>query len=266
MLALGEAVFDTATSVTESEAVGETIHKVVSRLDEFKSAALDKSPRLGDFLSAIHEFCNKVGELSSKVMTLAKDAFEAEQTQVFLSSIQSGAGKLLSAAAKKWRPVRIALRRFALASAAKVAELTGRAFKAVNPCNPAIWRQVRTASATVKSRVAQLATAVAMRARVTQESLQEVASCMGAKVAVLSEQVSTSIENANLMEEVQAKIATIRGLVAQLKEILFQKSSALMGKAAEFAELIQVKVADLTRTVTHGETSTLDDEQDIAEM
>jgi len=266
ILALGAVVGNAATNVIQREEVQALVSKVASRFDELKASFIEDHPKLVDTLSAIRDFFDKVGELSNKAVVLVKDAYQAQRTQEAIASIQSGAGKLLSAAAAKWPPVRVAIREFASDSGAEVAELGRRAFEAVNLCNPevreAVKEQLQAALASIQSRVGRFATAVVAQVPVVEESLGELADSMSAKVRVVYEHIST-----HMTPFVHAAIAAIRELVAKLKEVVSHKTTAEMeGKARELAEGIQEKVAELTLYMTDGETSHFDDSEEVPDL
>lgn len=266
LASLGRLLGKAATSAAEKLEVEEVLRDVSASVASLVSGALDQHPKVASVAASIGEYANRIGELSAKAAILPVDAYRDERVQATLAMVQAGAGQLMAAAAARWPDVRRALGKAAALGASAIQALGLRAFEAVNLCNPEKRAQAQAAFEIVQSRVQDLASAVAEHWPTVKRGLMDLVESMSATAHMLSEKLAVLVQDAWKRKEVQNILADIQAKVAQVQAMVAEKTSATQAKAQALAELIKEKVQTLVQEVTHGESTNVADDEDIAEL
>lgn len=235
---LGRQLNDLRMTVAEREEIQALVGKVKGKFGKLQAAAISKSPQWAkDAPDALSEFTEKVSELSAKLATKVKDAYQSETTQNTLAMVQLHAGQLAQGIAKKWQEkypeLKAMLGRVASASLDKVQELASNLGAAM--CDPRNHERALALVENVRSQVSTLTTAIKEHWPEVKQKLLDFVDLAsekahGLKVALMGVMKKTQESEVvnDALSKIQEKLAIVKESGGRATEGLTDAASGLV--------------------------------------
>eukprot|EP00932_Pfiesteria_piscicida_P000513 SRR837773.10500.p2 GENE.SRR837773.10500~~SRR837773.10500.p2 ORF type:complete len:524 (-),score=260.69 SRR837773.10500:116-1687(-) len=235
---------------------------------------------------AIEQFTDGVGELSAKIMEVAKDSYE--RFVAALGTLQAGAGRLIAWCSEKWSVIKAAVVRMAGEAQRKVQEWNAKALDFV--CNFDAKETVKSILKAVQDKFDKAVDAVKRGVSAIKQGLKDTADSLTGMVTTAAITIKTTSKTMWESDTVQNALATLREEIRVLKELIVEQSKLVQKflggfmsyfgrfipswvknklktaaeKARELAVQIQEKVRALMLQATAGETDTIEVDDDVA--